>query len=45
VAEDERIVFQAGTREDTMRIRYTDSVRLANPTVVNVARRRASQQP
>jgi Ala-tRNA(Pro) deacylase len=40
LAEDDSIVFQAGTHTDTMRIRYTDFVKLVNPTVVNVARRR-----
>jgi len=40
LSEDESIVFQAGTHTDTMRIKYSDYVRLVNPTVVNVARPR-----
>jgi Ala-tRNA(Pro) deacylase len=40
LAQEESIVFQAGTHTDTMRIKYADFVRLANPRMVHVARRR-----
>jgi Ala-tRNA(Pro) deacylase len=40
LGENQSLVFQAGTHTDTMRIKYTDYVRLVNPTVVNVARHR-----
>jgi len=36
LAEDERIVFRAGTHTDTMRINYADFARLVNPMVVDV---------
>lgn len=36
LAEDERIVFRAGTHTDTMRIKYADFARLVNPSVVDV---------
>lgn len=38
LAEDETIVFQAGTHTDTMRIRYADYARLARPTIVDITR-------
>jgi hypothetical protein len=31
------IIFQAGTHNDTMRIRYADFARLVKPTVVDIA--------
>jgi Ala-tRNA(Pro) deacylase len=37
LAEDERILFRAGTHTDTMRIKYADFARLVNPSVVDVA--------
>jgi Ala-tRNA(Pro) deacylase len=37
LAEDERVVFRAGTHTDTMRIKYADFARLAQPIVVDVA--------
>ncbi len=40
LSDDESIIFEAGTHTDTMRIRYTDYMRLVNPTVVSVARSR-----
>jgi osmotically-inducible protein OsmY/prolyl-tRNA editing enzyme YbaK/EbsC (Cys-tRNA(Pro) deacylase) len=35
---DQAIVFQAGTHNETMRIRYADFARLVKPTVVDIAR-------
>jgi Ala-tRNA(Pro) deacylase len=40
LADNQDIVFQAGTHTDTLRIAYTDFMRLANPTTVNIARPR-----
>jgi Ala-tRNA(Pro) deacylase len=37
VAEDERIVFRAGTHTDTVHMKYADFARLVNPIVVDVA--------
>jgi Ala-tRNA(Pro) deacylase len=39
LAEDETIVFRAGTHTDTMSVRYADFERLVKPTVVEFARR------
>jgi len=36
-AEDERIVFRAGTHTDTMNVGYADFERLVEPTVVEFA--------
>jgi Ala-tRNA(Pro) deacylase len=36
LAENETIVFPAGTHTDTMSVRYADFARLANPTVAEV---------
>lgn len=38
LAEDETIVFQAGTHTDTMSLKYADFARMARPTVANLAR-------
>lgn len=38
LAEDEHIVFPAGTYTETMRVRYADFARLVNPVVANLAR-------
>ncbi len=38
LAEDESIVFQAGTHTDTMSIKFRDFARLVHPQVVQVAR-------
>lgn len=37
LAEDERIVFRAGTHTDTMSVRYADFERLAEPVVAGLA--------
>ncbi len=37
LAEDDSIVFRAGTHTDTMRIKYADFARLVNPTTVDIA--------
>ncbi len=37
LAEDETIVFEAGTHTDTMSMKYGDYERLANPNVAEVA--------
>jgi Ala-tRNA(Pro) deacylase len=42
LAEDQSIVFQAGTHTDTMRIQYADFARLVHPTMVDISRRRSS---
>jgi Ala-tRNA(Pro) deacylase len=34
---DERIVFQAGTHTDTVRLRYADFARLVQPTIADLA--------
>jgi Ala-tRNA(Pro) deacylase len=39
LAEDETIVFRAGTHTDTMSVRYADFERLVEPTVAEFARR------
>ena len=39
LAEDETIVFRAGTHTDTMSVKYTDFERLVEPTVAEFARR------
>jgi Ala-tRNA(Pro) deacylase len=39
LAEDETIVFRAGTHTDTMSIKYADFERLVEPTVAEFARR------
>ena len=36
LAEEESIIFEAGTRKEAMRIRYRDFGRLVNPTVVDI---------
>ena len=38
LAQDETIVFQAGTHTDTMSLKYADFERLVKPTVVELAR-------
>lgn len=38
LAEDETIVFEAGTHTDTMSMKYADFERLAKPTVAEFAR-------
>ncbi len=38
LAEDERIVFQAGTHSETMTVRYADYSRLVKPAVVQISR-------
>lgn len=38
LAEDETIVFRAGTHTDTISLRYADFARLVNPTVVELRR-------
>jgi Ala-tRNA(Pro) deacylase len=40
LAEDETIVFRAGTHTDTMSVRYADFERLVEPTVAEFAARR-----
>ena len=40
LAEDETIVFRAGTHTDTMSVRYTDFERLVEPTTAEFAARR-----
>jgi Ala-tRNA(Pro) deacylase len=40
LSEDDSIVFQAGTHTDSMRIKYADYARLANPIIVNIGRPR-----
>ena len=37
LAEAERIVFEAGTHSDAVKIRYADYERLAKPTVAEFA--------
>jgi Ala-tRNA(Pro) deacylase len=39
LAEDETIVFRAGTHTDTMSVKYADFERLVEPTVCEFARR------
>ena len=39
LAEDETIVFRAGTHTDTMSVKYADFERLAKPTVADFAHR------
>jgi Ala-tRNA(Pro) deacylase len=39
LAEDETIVFRAGTHTDTMSVKYADFERLVGPTVAEFARR------
>jgi Ala-tRNA(Pro) deacylase len=39
LAEDETIVFRAGTHTDTMSVEYADFERLVEPTVADFARR------
>ena len=39
LAEDETIVFRAGTHTDTMSVRYADFERLVEPTVAELAAR------
>ncbi len=41
LAEDETIVFEAGTHTDTMSLKYADYERLTKPTVVSFSRRPA----
>ncbi|MCE7929322.1 MAG: YbaK/EbsC family protein [Dehalococcoidia bacterium] len=40
LAEDERIIFQAGTHTDTMSLRYRDFERLVKPKLADVRLRR-----
>lgn len=40
LADDETIVFQAGTHTETIRMRYADYARLVQPTVIAFARYR-----
>jgi len=40
LAADEKIVFNAGTHTDTVRLRYADFDRLVKPSVARVAERR-----
>jgi Ala-tRNA(Pro) deacylase len=37
LADDDEIVFNAGTHVDTIRIKYKDFAQLARPTIVNAA--------
>jgi Ala-tRNA(Pro) deacylase len=37
LAEDEWILFQAGTHIDSMRLKYADFARLVKPTVASFA--------
>ncbi|MBI3933550.1 MAG: YbaK/EbsC family protein [Acidobacteria bacterium] len=37
LAQDEEIVFNAGTHQDTIRMKYSDFARLAEPQVLNFA--------
>ena len=37
LAEDEEIVFNAGTHHDAIRMRYVDYVRLAKPSISSFA--------
>jgi Ala-tRNA(Pro) deacylase len=39
LAEDETIVFRAGTHTDTMSVRYADFEKLVGPTIAGFARR------
>lgn len=39
LAEDETIIFQAGTHTDTMSLKYADFARLVQPTVADFAER------
>jgi Ala-tRNA(Pro) deacylase len=43
LAEDETIVFRAGTHTDTMSVTYADFERLVEPTVAEFARRELGQ--
>ena len=38
LTEDERIVFQAGTHTDTIRMSYADFASLVSPMIVEVVR-------
>jgi Ala-tRNA(Pro) deacylase len=42
LAEDEEIIFNAGTHQDTIRMRYADFARLAQPKVFPFALGRAA---
>lgn len=42
LAEDERIIFQAGTHTDTIAMDYADYARIARPKVVELASRPAA---
>ncbi|HWP85163.1 MAG TPA: YbaK/EbsC family protein [Terriglobia bacterium] len=42
LAEDEEIVFNAGTHQDSIRMKYADFARLAKPTVGGLALSRAA---
>ena len=42
LAEDEDIVFNAGTHQDTIRMKYADFVRLVRPQVIGFARGHAA---
>jgi Ala-tRNA(Pro) deacylase len=37
LSEAERIVFEAGTHSDAIKVRYADYVRVAKPTVADFA--------
>ncbi len=43
LAEDETIVFRAGTHTDTMSLKYADFERLVQPTVTELAHREVTQ--
>lgn len=42
LAKDDEIVFNAGTHQDTIRMKYADYARLAQPTMLEFAERRAA---
>jgi Ala-tRNA(Pro) deacylase len=42
LAEDDEIVFNAGTHQDTVRMKYADFARLAQPKLLDFARRQAA---
>jgi Ala-tRNA(Pro) deacylase len=42
LAEDDEIVFNAGTHQDTIRMKYADFARLAPPKLLDFARRQAA---
>jgi Ala-tRNA(Pro) deacylase len=42
LAKDEEIVFNAGTHQDTIRMKYADFARLAQPRILDLGRRQAA---